>query len=106
MPSPHRLSRLDFNHFKVERRLSGAFLSLGVGVVSQRIRGGFACVVSKKVARKAVDRNRIKRRVRAIMREVTLSGPLVVIVYAKPGASHATMQDLREDIMALLGRFN
>ncbi len=104
MSSTPRLSRLDFNHFKVGRRLSGAFLSLALGAVGGRPHGGFACVVSKKAARRAVDRNRIKRRVRAIIRESVLPKSSVLIVYAKAGASRATMDELREEIATLLRR--
>ncbi len=106
MSAPQRLSRHDFNHLKVERRVGGTYLTLAIGSVHGRQVRGFACVVSKKAARKAVDRNRIKRRIRAIFQKIipSLPHPTVVVVYAKSGASNAQIDDLRKDIYPLLTR--
>lgn len=108
MSAPHRLSRVDFNHFTVERRLGGAYMTLALGSVRGRRCYGFACVVSKKAARRAVDRNRIKRRVRAIFQEYAslIPNPLVLVVYAKPRVSKVGMDDIRKDIQTLLNRLN
>ncbi len=108
MSASHRLSRLDFNRLKVARRLPGVFFTLALGEVPGRSLSGFACVVSKKVARKAVDRNRIKRRIRAIFQDVVprFSNQTVLVAYVKAGAAKATMQDLRNDMDILIRRLH
>lgn len=60
-----------------------------------------SCVVSKKVAKTAVARNTLKRRMRALLREmVPKSG--VYIVYAKKDASLLSGGEIRAELKALL----
>ena len=56
--------------------------------------------VAKKVAPKAVDRNRIKRLIKEAMREVNLEGTLKIIV--KTNISDAKMAQVKVELMALL----
>lgn len=65
-----------------------------------------AAVVSKKVALRAVDRNRIQRRVRDILRpHILLSQePLAIIVRAKKEALSADMAALRADLEPIIAR--
>ncbi|HTR18529.1 MAG TPA: ribonuclease P protein component [Candidatus Paceibacterota bacterium] len=65
-----------------------------------------ACVVSKKSARKAVERNTIKRRCRSILskRMPSVKTPLALLFYAKPGARDATFSEVERDIESLLAR--
>ena len=67
---------------------------------------GFASVVSKKAARRAVDRNRIKRRIRDVMRTLlpALPNGMAMVVYAKNGVIKASMEDTRNDIEKLFTR--
>lgn len=64
-----------------------------------------AIVVSKKVSARAVDRNRVKRRARAI-----LSGalaplpPASYVFYAKKDAVGASFDEVKRDIMKMLAR--
>lgn len=106
MSARYRLSRHDFTRLQTKRRVSGVYITLAIGVVPGRSRSGFACVVSKKAARHAVDRNRIKRRVRAIFREIypSFTPGMVVVAYAKNGSSRTTMVQLRDDIHTLLSK--
>ena len=87
------------------RRIHGAFVVLAYATLPS---GGarFTCVVSKKTARLAKDRNRIKRRVRAIVREVLakFDAPLLLIFNAKPPAKTASGAALREEIAGIMGR--
>jgi ribonuclease P protein component len=61
-----------------------------------RNEGGVSVVVSKKIAKTAVARNRIKRRMRAAARGVPELCRAIVMI-AKPGASNATVSGLTDE---------
>lgn len=54
----------------------------------------FAVVVSKKVASRAVDRNRIKRRIREIIKELPAQDGHTYVVYTKKGIASATNKEI------------
>jgi ribonuclease P protein component len=106
MPSRYRLSRTDFTKMHGFKRLHGSFFSLSFGTIPERSSPGVACVVSSKIAAKAVDRNRIKRRCRAILAESVeqLRSPLVIVVIAKKGAAKAPFLETSKDLRDLIAR--
>lgn len=53
-------------------------------------------VVSKKYSRKAVERNKVKRRVREILRELNTDKRYKIIL--KPSAKNLSYQELKEEI--------
>ena len=65
-----------------------------------------ACVVSKKVSPKAVERNLIKRRCREAARALILkrNEALALVFYAKREARGAAFENIRKDTASLLGR--
>ena len=88
------------------RHVSGAFVTVGYARRDQPeapTRVGFS--VSKRVGG-AVQRNRVKRRLREIMRRLLVEMPAGgdLIVTAKPSAALATYDDLAADLRALLAR--
>ncbi len=64
----------------------------------------YTCVVSKKVAAHAVDRNRIKRRGRAILKqfEKSLIPGCMCALFFKKEASAGSYQDMKAEISGLL----
>lgn len=65
----------------------------------------FACVVSKKVASKAVERNLIKRRSRAaLQKHLTGTAPGSYVFYAKKDAAGASFASVEKDIKNLLSQ--
>ena len=103
MPRELRLSRVDFAKTRSFRRIQGAFFSYSYGVIPGRTTKGGACVVSKKVARRAVDRNRIRRQVRGPLIFVlsTLPSPLVIICQSKKGVLTARSAEINAEIASL-----
>lgn len=98
-----RISRAEFTH-PWDRRISGRLFTLVVG--SQ---GGtsprFACIVSLRVARRAVDRNRIKRRCREAARAaLKMAPPRAYAFYARGGAAHASFADIEQDVREIVSR--
>ncbi len=103
---PHRAAREEVRAtIQGGRPIQGVFLSikyrgLGTGIPKAAI------VVSAKVAKLAVGRNRIKRRLRAILTPILpqLRPGLIIVVFAKKEARAATFAELKDDLNDLLSR--
>jgi len=59
-------------------------------------------IVGGAVAKKAVVRNRLKRRLRAIMRPILKDKDNDFLIIARPGAAEATFSALKEEIKKIL----
>ncbi|OHA91584.1 MAG: ribonuclease P protein component [Candidatus Zambryskibacteria bacterium RIFCSPHIGHO2_01_FULL_49_18] len=55
--------------------------------------------VSKKISKKAVIRNTIKRRVRAVLRDLK---PVSCLIIAKPGAENIKGKELESELKSLV----
>jgi ribonuclease P protein component len=111
MPKHQRLSRVDFSSMNVarSRRFYGTYFTMSVSpqpAENTTNEPKFACVVSKKIAAHAVDRNRIKRRCREALRTTpgTVTGTRVVVFYAKKESKNATFQEVVSDVNHLLSQ--
>lgn len=95
-----RVSRKDFPAlFASKKRSSGRFLTL----IGSSELAGDAVVVSKKVARTAVARNRLRRVIRAALRaDDGYNGAVAAVV--KAGATSVPARTLREETRALKRR--
>ena len=84
--------------------MSGALFSLSVSPLRGESVPRWACVVSKKVAAKAIQRNRIKRQCRESVRARAggVPEPLALIFRAKKEAVRATFAELDHDIRSLI----
>ena len=108
MPKKYRLARADFAHLShgSPRRLHGSYFSLTIIALPHGGGPKMACVVSKKVTRRAVDRNRVQRRCREIIFPyiIRIKKPLALVLYAKREAKAASFADTTKDITVLLAR--
>ena len=101
-----RLTRADFAAVErsESRRVHGAFFTLSISPLKPETETKYACIVSKKVASKAVERNRIKR----LCREATRIGlsssaqPRALVLHAKRAAKGVSSGELRRDVSVLL----
>ncbi len=57
--------------------------------------------VSKKVAKKAVTRNLVKRRVRAVVRNMSLK-PAKYLFIARAGSENVKGKDLEEELLRII----
>ncbi|KKU50271.1 MAG: ribonuclease P protein component [Candidatus Zambryskibacteria bacterium RIFCSPHIGHO2_12_FULL_48_10] len=65
---------------------------------------GVVISVSKKISKKAVTRNTIKRRVRAVLRDLEKKQELTsFLIIARPGAENIKGDELKKELKALLG---
>ena len=59
-------------------------------------------VISSKTYKRAVDRNKIKRRIRAIFRENKKLKEMPLFIYIKKGTRELTFTDLKKEIESVL----
>lgn len=69
-------------------------------IASAPISGG-AVVVSKKAAKRSVDRHLLKRRIKAVLKPWLTSGRLIII-HVRPGAMELPFAALEAELTALL----
>ncbi len=107
MPKGTRLSRNDFKQFsRTSRRIAGRYFTLVVSFGATGSGPKAACVVTKKIAARAVDRNLIKRRARAALHKALcdVKDPLMLAFYAKKEARDAPFPSISEDVQNLIMR--
>jgi ribonuclease P protein component len=104
MASPNRLSRKNFPPGAPARRARNALCALSLWYEAQARAVRFTCVVSKKTARKAVDRNRLKRRCREAVRAHVgrIHVPVTVVAYPTREALTASAAQLKDAVGTLL----
>ena len=109
MPRNKRLTRADLSLLlkAKTRRVNGQYFTLSVLPRLEEKGSKVTCVVSKKVARRAVDRNTIKRRAREAMRPILeqITTPAFFMLYAKREALGAISQEITQDVKKLLKDF-
>jgi ribonuclease P protein component len=103
MPKKQRLSHKELIEQKPTKRLHGQFFSLSVAPLPSGT-PKLTCVVSKKVALRAHDRNLLKRRCREVARPhlARIHSPLALVLYAKKAAAEQSFAAIRTDINQLL----
>ena len=103
MPKKNRLTHAEFSPRSGTRRLHGALFSLSYSPLPAGATK-VSCVVSKKVALKAHDRNLLKRRCREVLRLrlQTLKKPYALVLQTKKQAHGASFKQIREDIGKLV----
>lgn len=106
LPKKYRLSRSDFDLiYKKGRRLRGS--NFGIAYLPAE-NNDESCkigiVISKKVYPKAVDRNRLKRQLRAILIDdvlTTLSSGKKIVLTAFPAPTKNKYKGIKEEILDL-----
>jgi len=106
MPTKFRLTRADFKLFSSQkmRRVRSLFFMVVIAPLPIESVPKVACVVSKKVSRKATDRNRVKRQCRATLVPLIsqVNQSVALAFYANPASNKATFEQLSKDINSFL----
>jgi ribonuclease P protein component len=101
LPRRLRLSRASFATSKGGVRLTSPHFSVSLARTANS--GGCAAIISKKVARLAVTRHRLKRRILVVLRP-WCKKEYALTVFAKTGCASLPFQTLKEELSVLLGR--
>ena len=107
MPNRYRLSRADLVRLpRPSPRAHGRFFSLSHTKTALFDGPKIVCVVSKKIAVRATDRNKIRRRCREALKMFLpdIKEPVALIFVAKREVVAATFDEIRNDVQKLLGR--
>ena len=91
--------------FKGGRTLKGKSVFLKYLInVTDKTRIGF--VVSKKISKLAVERNKVKRRMREIIRlkKKDIKEGLSIVIISLPSIKGMTYQEMKEDLESLLSK--
>ncbi|MBI2267903.1 MAG: ribonuclease P protein component [Candidatus Blackburnbacteria bacterium] len=108
LPKKYRLTdKADFDVvFSKGWRISGRFFVVLVLEKSELFNSLLGIIVSSKVSKKAVDRNRIKRVVRSALGQSIVESKTfyLVVVIAKAAAVTAPSKLLEEEAITLLGK--
>jgi ribonuclease P protein component len=100
LPKKNRLTRAQFDHyFKNGRRHHSEICTL---IFHASPHFHTSVVVGKKVYKKAVDRNKLRRRVYALVRTYLLHKTSVCIVLVKPKVSSIPYTRAKEELITLL----
>ncbi|MDB5195150.1 MAG: Ribonuclease protein component [Parcubacteria group bacterium] len=98
LPRPKRLTRATFGPVIAGKRALSAHFSV---TVAPSVEGRAAAVVSKKTAKRAVDRHLLKRRMLAVASPHVLSGRSFVM-YARAGSLALPYRTLARELGDLL----
>jgi ribonuclease P protein component len=95
LPKSKRIKALDFKGTKTRLIYRGALfdLSTAPGETTK-----FACIIAKKRIKRAVDRNKAKRKVYTALRAVRTKSPTFVFIYPTKNILHAPFQDVQKEI--------
>jgi ribonuclease P protein component len=101
LPKSERLNRRAFEEvFQKGKNHRGRYVRLQTLVRSGRTES--AVVVPKSVARKAVDRNQLRRRGYAALERISLPQNYAFIVFMTPASKNISVTDLALDITTTL----
>lgn len=101
-PLSERLTKKDFSLFSKKKLIRSDLFDIAyIEAASHKV----ACVIAKKHIKKAVDRNKLRRKVYHAYMSARTQKPYMVIVYPKPQAqyvSYATLLDTLQKLLAPL----
>ena len=98
LPRTQRLTRAEFLATKHKKKLFHSPVFLVSVTYSETLKG--AVVVSKKVARGAVERNRIRRRMYAVLQDVLkmAQNNAHIVIVAKKGIETTSFDELHNEL--------
>lgn len=95
LPKSERLTKKDFVGLRPRIIFRGTFVDIAASPAQL---SRFACVIAKKRIKRAVDRNRVKRKIYHIIREVKPETSNLVIVYPKITTLSGQFSNIKEEI--------
>ena len=96
LPKSKRLTKEDFTNSRPKIVFRGDLFDLAVVPI---IPTKYACVISKKTLRRAVDRNAVKRKIFTAIRNNEIKSVSSCIIYPKKASLDTTYPQLEKEIM-------
>lgn len=98
LPKSERLTKHDFIGLRPRIIFRGSFVDIAVFPVPEATISRFSCVIAKKRIKKAVDRNRVKRKIYHALKEYTPEKKYIIVIYPKITTVSATYTEICEEI--------
>ncbi|MEK7134186.1 MAG: ribonuclease P protein component [Patescibacteria group bacterium] len=101
LPQKRRISKAEFqSHARSGARRNGKYFSITIVFGKAGTPTKCAVVVSGKISKKAVVRNKVKRRAYEALAQHTpkIKKGLLAVFYARPEAKGATFREIADDI--------
>jgi len=106
LPKKHRIKRIEFPSQKTRGvSVHGEYTTLrfyNENKIAEKNNSTakFSVVVSKKIAKKAIDRNLLKRRAYFSLKKITqnIKKPIVCVLYMKKGSFEQSYKNIKSDI--------
>ncbi len=95
LPKASRLTTKEFKGMKTRLAYRGAFFDISV---SPALVTKYACIISKKRIKRAVDRNRAKRKVYSLVRDMVPTTPASICIYPTKTLLTAPYPNLQEEV--------
>ena len=99
LPRRARLARAGFAHTGTEKKLASQHFSVSL----RKNQTGCGVVISKKVEKTAVGRNRLKRRISATLLP-WCNESYAIVVYTRAGSQTLSFQELHTELSLLLAK--
>jgi ribonuclease P protein component len=95
LPKSERLIKSDFIGLRPKVTFRGTYVDIGIqkSQISK-----FSCIISKKRIKKAVERNRVRRKIYSILEEVKPKTSFFVLIYPKQTVISGTYTKIKEEI--------
>lgn len=100
-PRAERLSHNDFSNMLGKKLLRGDFFDISYSPSSFP---KVACVISKKKIKKAVERNRLRRRMYHLFYELDTVFPYTIVIYPKQEARYIAHDTLLEAFRSMFAK--
>lgn len=95
LPKAQRITSKEFTGIKTRLVYRGAFFDVSVaqGEITK-----FACIVAKKRIRRAVDRNKARRKVYTLLQDKVTTSPFLIFIYPTKAILTASYTILQEEM--------
>lgn len=95
LPKASRITSSEFKGLKARLTYRGALFDVSAAPAEVT---KFACVISKKRIKRAVDRNKAKRKVYTLLHNVHTSSPFFIVVYPTKNILQASHETIKAEI--------
>lgn len=95
LPKSERLTKQDFSTFKPNVVFRGTYVDVS-SIPSSLLR--FACVISKKRIKRAVDRNKARRKIYHLLQKTRPTASYLVVIYPKQAVLSGNRALIEEEL--------